>query len=181
MTDIILVVDMLKGFYKIGNLANPRMENIIPNVITLLKKKSREGYKVIFLGDVHKENDVEFKTFSPHCIMETEEVDVIDELQSFLKKGKYISKNSFSGLFNTELEKVLENYNVQKIIVVGVCTDICVLHTVVDLIMRGYCVVIPKDCVETFNASFHEASEINMWALNHMTLLGAIVTNSEDL
>ena len=181
MTDIILVVDMLKGFYKIGNLANPRMENIIPNVITLLKKKSREGYKAIFLGDVHKENDIEFKTFPPHCIMETEEIDVIDELQSFLKKGKYISKNSFSGLFNTELEKALENYNVQNIIVVGVCTDICVLHTVVDLIMRGYCVVIPKDCVETFNASFHEANENNKWALNHMALIGATISNSEEL
>lgn len=181
MTNVVLVIDMLKGFYNIGNLANPRMKNIIPNVIKLLKKKSKDGYKIIFLGDVHKENDTEFKNFPPHCIIGTEEIYVIDELQSFLKKGKYISKNSFSGLFDTELEMLLEDYNVQNIIVVGVCTDICVLHTVADLIMRDYHVIVPKDCVETFNAPFHEADEVNKWALSHMELIGVTIFDSEEL
>ena len=178
MQNVVLVVDMLKGFYNIGNLANPRMDNIIPNVIELLKEKTREGYKIIFLGDVHKENDVEFKIFPPHCIDGTEEIYVIDELQPFLKEGDYVSKNKFSGLFNTDLDELLGNYNPQEIIVVGVCTDICVLHTVADLLLMGYPVIIPKDCVETFDAPGHKADEINDWALAHMALIGAIIINS---
>ena len=172
---------MIKGFYNIGNLANPRMKNIISNVKELLKEKSEEGYKIIFLGDVHKENDIEFKNFPPHCIMGTEEIYVIDELQSFLKKGKYLRKNCFSGLFNTGLDALLKKYKVQNVIVVGVCTDICVLHTVADLLMRDYHVIVLKDCVETFNAPFHEANKINKWALKHMELIGAVVINLEEL
>ena len=124
---------------------------------------------------------MEFKNFPPHCIMGTEEIFVIDELHSFLKEGNYISKNRFSGVFNTPLDELLEDCKAKNIIVVGVCTDICILHTVVDLIMRDYRVIVPKDCVETFNAPFHEANEINKWALRHMELIGAIIVNSKDL
>ena len=178
MTNIVLVVDMIKGFHNIGNLANPRMRNIIPNVMELLKKKNDEGYKTIFLGDVHKPNDIEFRNFPPHCVVGTEEIYVIDELRLFLHEGKYIKKNRYSGFFDTELEEVIEDYNPQEVIVVGVCTDICVLHTVVDLLMRDYRVIVPKNCVDTFNAPFHEADEINKWALTHMEMLGAITVNS---
>ena len=59
----------------------------------------------------------------------------------------------------------------------GVCTDICVLHTVYDLRVRGYAVVVPQDVVETYDAPGHEADEINRFALAHIRdVLGATVT-----
>ncbi|MGB2762057.1 MAG: isochorismatase family cysteine hydrolase [Minisyncoccales bacterium] len=174
MANVILVVDMLKGFYNIGNLANPRMANIIPNVVELLEKKNGENDTVILLGDVHEKDDKEFQMFPPHCIGGTEETDAIDELADI---GKiYIPKSRFSGFFNTGLKLILESLNPGQVIVVGVCTDICILHTVADLRNRDYKVIVPRDCVETFDSPEHPADQHNQWALNHMQyILGAIV------
>ena len=44
---------------------------------------------------------------------------------------------------------------------VGVCTDICVLHTAVDAYNKGFKVVVYKDAVASFNQQGHE------WALGH--------------
>ena len=58
----------------------------------------------------------------------------------------------------------------------GVCTDICVLHTVYDLRVRGYEVVVRSDLVETYDASGHDAEEFNRFALAHIRdVLGAAV------
>ena len=55
-------------------------------------------------------------------------------------------------------------------IVVGVCTDICVLHTVADARSRDYEVEVPVDCVASFDPEAHK------WALQHMErVLGATI------
>ena len=58
----------------------------------------------------------------------------------------------------------------EKLIVCGVCTVICVMHTVADARNRDYAVEVPKDCVASFDPEAHE------FALKHMEkILGAKV------
>ncbi|MBT9143415.1 MAG: Nicotinate phosphoribosyltransferase pncB2 [Dehalococcoidia bacterium] len=55
-----------------------------------------------------------------------------------------------------------------KLIVCGVCTDICVLHTVADARNRDYTVEVPTDCVASMDQRAHR------FALDHMErILGA--------
>jgi len=165
---IILVVDMLKGFLEKGNLfCGDEARKIIPHVVDLLKS-ARRG-KIFFICDNHDKNDREFKMFPPHCIKGTEESKVIDELSSF--KGEIIPKTRYSGFFNTSLEKRLLETKPDKVIVVGVCTDICVLYTVADLRSRDYKVEVPKKCVASFDREAHK------FALKHIEkILGATIT-----
>jgi nicotinamidase/pyrazinamidase len=165
---IILVVDMLKGFLEKGNLfCGKEARKIIPHVVELLKSSKRK--KIFFICDSHDENDREFKMFPPHCIKGTEESKVIDELSSF--KGEIIPKKRYSGFFNTSFEKRLLEAKPDKVIVVGVCTDICVLYTVADLRSRDYTVEVPKKCVASFDREAHK------FALKHIEkILGATIT-----
>ncbi len=164
---IILVVDMLKGFLEKGNLfCGEEARKIIPHVVNLLQSTQRK--KIIFICDNHDENDREFKTFPPHCIKGTEESKVIDELSSF--KGEIIPKTRYSCFFNTNLEERLLETKPDKVIVVGVCTNICILHTVADLRNWDYNVEVPKKCVASFDREAHE------FALKHIEkILGATV------
>ena len=58
--------------------------------------------------------------------------------------------------------------NIKDIEIVGVCTDICILHCC--LAYLGYNITIPKDGVASFNESGHK------WALGHfVNSLGAEV------
>ena len=53
---------------------------------------------------------------------------------------------------------------------IGVCTDICVLHTAVDAYNLGFKIIVYKDAVASFNMDGHE------WALGHFeSAMGAIV------
>ena len=57
--------------------------------------------------------------------------------------------------------------------VCGVCTDICVLHTVADARNHDYQVEVPVDCVASFDLAAHE------FALRHMEgILGAKLAGS---
>jgi len=100
----------------------------------------------------------------------TSEPDVIPELSEFVTGANVIPKNRYSGFFNTPLEARLAAINPEKIIICGVCTDICVLHTASDARNRDYAVEVPSDCVASFKQDAHE------WALSHLTdILGAKV------
>ncbi|MBA7570978.1 Peroxyureidoacrylate/ureidoacrylate amidohydrolase RutB [subsurface metagenome] len=162
MANVVLVVDMLRGFLEEGYplYCGARARRIIPNIQKLLEQELAQGSKVFFLGDHHAPDDPEFKMFPPHCIEGTAEAEVIPELASY--QGEVIPKRRFSGFFDTPLEKKLNQLKPEKLIVCGVCTNICVLHTAADARNRDYQVEVPVDCVASFDEKAHH------FALEHM-------------
>ncbi len=93
---------------------------------------------------------------------------VIPELHE--QEGLVVPKTRYSGFFGTDLSARLEELHPDKLIVCGVCTDICVMHTVSDARNRDYAVEVPADCVASFNPDAHK------FALGHIQgILGAKV------
>ena len=138
MANITIVVDVLNGFCKAGNLASPRCDAAIPRIRDLIDERRRAGDQLIFLADTHDPNDREFEVFPVHCVRGTKEADVVEELQPFLKDATLIRKRRYSGFFETNLDELLKAARPEQVTVIGVCTDICVLHTVADLRNRDY-------------------------------------------
>lgn len=172
MTDVVIVVDMLKGFLDEGNplYCGDEAREIIPNVQALLEREGAAGSKVIFICDNHEPDDLEFKMFPPHCIRGTEEAEIIPELAAYARD--IIPKQRYSGFFNTDLEQQIRSADPGKITVCGVCTDICVMHTVADARNRDYYVEVPSDCVASFSKEAHR------FALKHMSdILGAKIVS----
>lgn len=182
MANVVLVVDMLEGFYRIGNLANPRVARIIPNIENLLARKAQEGWKIIFLADNHEKNDKEFKLFPEHCVQETEEAEIIPELRRFVAAGGIvIPKTSYSGFEGTVLGKILAEAEPKVVVVVGVCTDICVFFTAYDLVKLGHKVIVPRDTVETYDVPGHKAEGINNVFFAHMkNILGVEIIEKQE-
>jgi nicotinamidase/pyrazinamidase len=128
------------------------------------------GGTVLFISDHHDPDDLEFQMFPVHCVKGTDEPNVIPELAHFVTATNVIPKNRYSGFFNTNLARRLEQLHPDKLIICGVCTDICVLHTTADARNRDYPVEVPADCVASFDAQNHA------WALGHLAkILGARV------
>jgi nicotinamidase-related amidase len=174
MANAVIVIDMVRGFLEEGHplYCGDQARRIIPKVGGLLQRELDRGSKIYFLCDHHDPNDLEFKMFPPHCVAGTEEAEVIPELRKF--PGEVIPKNRFSCFFNTPLDDRLKELNPEKLVVCGVCTDICVLHTTADARNRDYEVEVPTDCVASFNEDGHG------FALEHMEkVLGARLVTSE--
>ena len=168
MSNVVLVVDMVVGFLEPGrNLySGDGARAIIPNVRRLIEREQAQGARVIFICDTHDPDDLEFQMFPVHCVKGTDECELIPELRGY--QGDILPKRRYSAFFQTDLEQRLEELKPDKIIVCGVCTDICVMHTTADARNRDYLVEVPTDCVASFNSRAHE------YALQHMeTILGA--------
>ena len=167
--DVVLVVDMLNGFLEPGYplFCGENSRNIIPKVVQLLEKNTGAA-AVLYLCDCHEEKDPEFSMFPVHCVRGTHEAKIIDVFSSF--PGTAIPKTTISGFYNTRLDSHLKELSPEQVTVVGVCTDICVQYVVADLRVRGYRVVVPEDCVASFNTEGHH------YALRYMEkILGAKV------
>jgi nicotinamidase/pyrazinamidase len=173
MADAVIVIDMLRGFLEEGFplYCGKKARDIIPNIQRLLNQERAKGSAIFFIGDCHGADDAEFKLFPPHCLMGTDEAEVIPELY-YYASSTIITKQRYSGFFETTLESTLRKINPGKLIVCGVCTDICVMHTVADARNRDYDVEVPVDCVASFDEEAH------YWALKHLEkVLGAKLTH----
>ena len=180
MPTVVLVTDMLRGFLEPEHdgekhrlYCGDEARKIIPNVRRLLERERARGSQIIYVADTHDPDDKEFEVFPPHCIRGTAESEVIEELRDI--PGELLAKQRYSAFFNTDLESRLAELRPEKVIVCGVCTDICVLHTTSDARNRDYAVEVPADFVASFDLDAHR------WALKHIEqILGANVVGGDD-
>jgi nicotinamidase/pyrazinamidase len=168
MADAVLVIDMLRGFLEEGYplYGGEKVRRIIPNIQRLLEKEFSLGSTVYFICDNHDKDDLEFEMFPAHCIAGTAEAEIIPELSKYVLE--IIKKKRYSAFYGTDLERKLEKLKPGKIIVCGVLTNICVMHTVADARNRDYKVEVPVDCVASPDEAAHR------FALEHIEkVLGA--------
>jgi nicotinamidase-related amidase len=124
MSKILVVVDMQNDFID-GALGTPEAVKIVPYVKSLI-----EGFdgQVYFTRDTHFENYMETSEGKnlpvPHCVKGTEGWQIRAELDS-LRKTEPVDKLTFG---SKELVDVIAGEgDVESIIFVGLCTDICVI------------------------------------------------------
>ncbi|MDR0921625.1 MAG: cysteine hydrolase [Lactobacillales bacterium] len=146
-------------------------------VFEITKTFTESGDFVAYMIDNHDPNDSyhpEMKLFPPHNVQGTSGRRLYGKLQEYYDKTKnqenvyWHDKRHYSAFSGTDLDIRLREREIHELILIGVCTDICVLHTAVDAYNLGYQLVIPKDCVASFDQVGHE------WALHHFeSTLGA--------
>lgn len=178
----VIVVDMIDGFVNIGNFASPRVKDMAPNIAELLEK-FKESRK-LFFRDVHSCDSKEFNAYVEHCI-DAKETEIIEELDeyaygtSFRGLSTVVSKNSTNGFLADGFGIWMsENDDIENYIVVGCVTDICVSDFAKTLQCYIYennldkKVILPVNCVETYDFGPHNGELMNVFALYSMKLAG---------
>lgn len=59
----------------------------------------------------------------------------------------FVLKPRHSGFYGTNLNLLLQELKVRKLVISGIAGNICVLFTAHEAHMRGYEVVVPSDCI----------------------------------
>ncbi|MFQ5710968.1 MAG: cysteine hydrolase family protein [Candidatus Geothermarchaeales archaeon] len=170
----VLIVDMLTEFVY-GRLGFEEARRIIPNIVKLLKWAREREIPIIYLRDSHSPTDHELKVWGTHAMKGSEDSKIIPELAP-IKGETVIEKNTYSGFHGTELEDLLRKLKVDAVILAGVNTHICVVHTAADAFYRGFGVVVLSDCVASYSEEHHELF------LKYMEeMYGARITSLRDL
>ena len=182
---VLIVVDMVKGFRTVGNMAIKDIPHIDEEIKKLIEIFLNNGDDVIAIMEGHTNDSVEFNDFPEHCILGTSEAELIDILKPYQDRMICIRKNSTSG-FNTEgLQKYLKENagRLKEIVFAGVCMDICVMNTVLPTKMylnqnNIKCdVIVPLNATETFDAPGHSREEYKDIATKVLKLNGIKVPN----
>jgi nicotinamidase-related amidase len=154
-------------------------QEIEKEIVRLTEEFIENGDFTVFAIDLHlagDENHPETKLFPPHNIKGTSGRELFGELQPLFERNKdknnvhYMDKTRYSAFAGTDLEMKLRERKITEVHLVGVCTDICVLHTAVDAYNKGFQVIIHEKAVASFNQTGHD------WALGHFKgCLNAII------
>ncbi|MGN7477347.1 cysteine hydrolase family protein [Solibacillus silvestris] len=144
-------------------------------ISSLIEQFVQQNEVVVFANDLHVENDPyhpESKLFPPHNIEGTKGRELFGTVKEMYETYKEhvisFDKTRYSAFAGTNLDILLRERKIEEVVLVGVCTDICVLHTAVDSYNLGYKITVPEHAVASFNEAGHS------WALDHFkSSLGA--------
>ncbi|MEW6409163.1 MAG: isochorismatase family cysteine hydrolase [Nitrospirota bacterium] len=156
--EAVLIIDMLNDFVlDRAPLQVPATKHIIPDIKEEIKKARASKIPVIYICDSHEPDDNEFSRFGwpPHAVKGTEGAKVIEELIP-TKDDIIIEKKTYSGFYNTELDKKLKELGITTLLLTGCVTNICILFTASDAVLRGYNVKVFENCVAGLNKEDHD-------------------------
>lgn len=155
MKEALLVIDMLDDFVREGSpLEVPATRTILPALQQRLAGARARGVPVIYVCDAHRPDDPEFARMGwpPHAVKGTPGAAVVAELTP-QETDPVVEKTSYSGFHHTGLEGILQALGVTGLVLTGCVTNICVLYTAYDAVIRDYRVTVPADCVAPLDST----------------------------
>ena len=187
MKKMLIVVDMINGFIREGNLSDERIAKIIPGCQDYIKEYLDNGRQVVAFVDSHTQESKEFGAYPVHCLAGTTESALVDELAVYSEDIRIIVKNSTNGMFAPGFKEYLDRISEYvEILIVGCCTDICVLQLALSL--KAFCnekdydceIVVDELACETFEIPGHEAATYNELAFGLLRSSGIKVIRGKN-
>jgi len=215
---VLIIVDAVRGFTQHGALADRKsMAPMVAHICRLskafLSRYSRGDGRIVILRDCHR-SDVPEPPYPPHCVKGTGEEDLDPDLGWLWGKRRggrvsSIDKDCINGFVGAEIQRPYKNsyYNqlvdelkdVRDVVIVGCCTDICVLDLVTSLLSarnhgmltsvgkrrKAYAeaigemrIIVYKPGCATFDSSNHPGELMNHIGLHIMASRGALIAGS---
>ena len=154
----LLIADMIYDFVDPqGLLYVPGIEVILPRIAELIDDAHGAGAPVIFVDDAHDPDDEEFKQWGPHAIAGTPGTVVVPELGP-AEEDYVLDKPRYSAFYGTGLDDLLEKLGIEHLVITGTITNICVMVSAIEALIRDYRVTIPAGAVHALNDADHNTA-----------------------
>jgi nicotinamidase/pyrazinamidase len=190
--------------FKNGSLAVEGTDEVyVKAVEENTKKLKAAGYPIFATQDWHPADHASFFTnhkgkkafeviklhgkdqvlWPPHCVQKTPGAEILLDNKLFkavVKKGMDSQYDSYSGFQDdggkkTEMDKILKQDKINKVVVYGIATDYCVRATAIDAAAAGYKVIMIK------SLSRGVAPDTSQKALDEMKGKSIVVLDDLDL
>jgi nicotinamidase-related amidase len=120
-------------------------------------------------------HDKNLKQMRPCCIEGSGGEDLDPMLPVDVEKDYVIKKRRYSAFFGTDLDLVLREHGIEKLIITGTKTNCCIRATVTDAYYLEYVPVVLRDCVAT------NSDTVNQVHLDDIEKYFGIVISSDEL
>lgn len=158
----LLVIDMQKGSF---TEQTPRHDTngVVERINQLSAKLRSTNDPVIFI----QHNGEAYGQFIKH----TREWELLDDLQVD-SKDLVVDKYANDSFYNTELQTVLDNMEINTLLISGCATDFCVESTVQSALTKDFSIIIISDAHTTGNRPGLTAEQVIAhynWVWSNMT------------
>ena len=154
-----LVVSDMQNDFIDGALGSDDTAAIVPSVVEKIRKCREEGYRVIFTRDTHHNDYLDTKEgfYLPvkHCVEGTEGWEISSEIDT--ADDIIIDKPAFGYLGWKE-------YPSDEFLLIGLCTDICVVSNALILkaMFPESVIKVDSHCCAGITPEIHEAALMTM-------------------
>jgi nicotinamidase-related amidase len=144
----LLLVDVINDLDFPGSDELVRQVDPMSRRIAALAARARAAkVPVVYVNDNFGRWRSDWRKVIDYCLAEASRGKVMTGRLQPRPEDFFVLKPKHSGFYSTTLDLLLRDLAVDTVVLVGVATDICILFTANDAYMRGYRVIVPKDCV----------------------------------
>ena len=141
----VLVIDMIEDYLTPGRpLFIPRARAVMDAVRARVEAARRDGHPVIWVCDYHRADDPDLESLPIHAQDGTTGWHPMPELGR-RPDEPIVKHRTFSGFFETDLEARLRDLRVNHLVLTGCATEVQIMTTGTDALMRGFHVEVPRD------------------------------------
>lgn len=155
----LILVDVINDFFDPrGVNYHPRYDAVLEAVRRLVAAARAGGAPVVHAREAHRPGpDFEYRKLPVHCVAGSWD----SQPPAALEVGPediIVFKRRFSAFFATDLDLLLRERGVRRLVVAGVKSHVCVRATVQDAFALGYEVWVPREATGSNHVHLHEAS-----------------------
>lgn len=163
----LIVIDMLNRYdHEDADRLVTSVRDVTPVLAGLVRDATEQDGLVVYVNDNHGDWTAGRSALSRSALdgeaPELVEPIVPDADTPFLVKARH------SAFYATQLEYLLREQEVDRVVLTGQVTEQCILYTALDAYVRGFDVTVPRDAVAHIHADLADAAlrmmEVNMRA-----------------
>ena len=151
MKKALIVIDLQNDYFPGGLFPLWNTEKTLENIEKVIIKANESNVPVIFVQHVADSSQGEAPFFNEG----TEGVKIHPALVAVAPNAKVVKKTFADSFYETKLEEVLSELEVEELLVCGMMTQNCVTHTAISKSAEKYSVKILPDCCTTVSEPIH--------------------------
>ncbi len=157
----LILVDVTNSFFLDG-MPNyyPAAADVLPSLRALLAKAREHGRIVVHAVEQHYPgfDDYEWKKLPRHHFIGDRDADFFEGFEPKREREIVCGKRRFSAFFATDLALFLHEQQIERVVIAGVKTNVCIRATAQDAFAHGLAPVVPREATNSNRPHLAEAS-----------------------
>lgn len=151
-TTALILVDVIDSFFRPG-MPNHYVgvETALDPLRRLLAAARSHGRLIVHAAERHRPglDDFEWKKLPHHHFVGAPDAKVVDGFELDGPREVLVPKRRYSAFFATDLALLLREQQIERVVVAGVKTNVCIRATVQDAFANGFEPIVPREATNS--------------------------------
>ena len=157
MRSAVVVVDMLNTYdHEDSERLVASAREALPSMLVLLARARELDVPIVYVNDNYGDWSACRRELVEHAL-EGRAPDLVEPIAPAPDVG-FVVKARHSIFYQTQLEYLLRQEEVERIVLVGQVTEQCILYSALDAYVRHFAVAVPRDAVAHIDADLADSA-----------------------